>query len=152
MPQIPTAPAPQITLLLPPRPAKAAKHKIRRTPPPPPPKPVRTPPPKPAPAPAPASAPPTPAQAIPGTHTLPPYPPMARRLGHQGTVLLDIQIGTDGRVTSASVAASSGDGGLDAAARAWVLSQWRYRPATQNGSPISERTRVKITFNLAEEP
>lgn len=77
---------------------------------------------------------------------------MARRLGHQGTVLLDILIGTDGRVTSASVAGSSGDDTLDAAARAWVLSQWRYRPATQNARPIAERTRVKITFNLAEEP
>lgn len=147
-PEIPTVRVPQINLLAPPRPRaiKAVKQKVHRMPPSPPP--VRAPPPKPAPLPAP----PIPAAAIAGTHTLPPYPPTARRLGREGRVLLDILIGTDGRVLSASVAGSSGDSGLDEAARSWVLSHWRYKPATQNGRPIAERTRVKITFNLSEEP
>jgi len=145
-PEIPTVPLPQIELRMPPpRTIKAAKQKVRRAPPPPPP-PVKTPPPKPALLPAP----PVPAAAIAGTHTLPPYPPMARRLGREGGVVLDILIGTDGRVSSASIAASSGLVELDEAARAWVLSHWRYRPATQNGRPIAERTRVKVVFNLSQ--
>jgi len=74
---------------------------------------------------------------------------MPRRLGYQGSVLLDIVIGADGRVTSASVIGSSGHSRLDEAARTWVVGHWRYKPATQNGKLVTSRERVRVVFNLS---
>jgi periplasmic protein TonB len=152
-PKIPTVPPPQIRLRVPPAPhaVKVVKQKIAPTPPKPLPKrPPRPPMPPPRPV-APVAPPaPTPARGIAATHTIPPYPPMARRLGYQGSVLLDIVIGADGRVTRASVIGSSGHSRLDEAARTWVVGHWRYKPATQNGKLVTSRERVKVVFNLSQ--
>ncbi len=55
----------------------------------------------------------------------PPYPAAARSRGMQGTVYLSITFGSDGRVTGASVARSSGYSELDRAASDWVRRTWR---------------------------
>lgn len=60
---------------------------------------------------------------LPGCHAAPDYPPLARRRGWQGTVVVHITCAVDGEVLSAEVLASSGHPVLDeaacAAARAW---------------------------------
>lgn len=91
---------------------------------------------------------PTPAVGIEHTHTTPPYPPLSRRLGEEGTVELKIVIAPDGRVQSAELLKSSGSERLDEAALTWVRSHWRYRPATRDGRPVSSETRVNVVFNL----
>jgi protein TonB len=97
----------------------------------------------------PAAAPaPTPARSIAATHTTPPYPPLSRRLGEEGTVQLRLAIGTDGRVQNAVIEISSGSQRLDEAARDWVTSHWRYQPATRDGKPVASQTQVKVIFNL----
>jgi protein TonB len=99
-------------------------------------------------APQPAVAAPTPPSAIARTHTIPPYPEMARRLNQQGAVRLSIAIAPDGRVSDATVVGSSGVAALDEAAVEWVKSHWLYKPATQNGEPVDATVQAMVEFNL----
>jgi periplasmic protein TonB len=88
------------------------------------------------------------AMAVPGTHTIPDYPALDRRLNHEGTVALNIAIDANGGITEATVLQSSGYDGLDAAAVAWVKSHWRYKPATKNGVAMPTTVRASVVFHL----
>jgi protein TonB len=90
----------------------------------------------------------TPARAIGSTHTIPDYPPIAARLGEQGSVRLTLRIDEQGIVTDATVVTSSGYYALDEAAIAWVKSHWRYEPALRDGTPIPASTNAIVTFRL----
>jgi protein TonB len=79
----------------------------------------------------------------------PAYPPEARRLGQQGRVVLEVQIGADGRVTSASVKHSSGFPLLDSAAVQGVL-RWTFEPARVTGLPVASRAEVPVSFSFAQ--
>ena len=90
------------------------------------------------------------AQPIVGSHTTPDYPPLERRLGHEGNVLLKLTIDEWGAVTSAQVERSSGYEGLDRAAAEWVKTHWLYHPATRAGDPIPSTTEALVTFRLTD--
>lgn len=62
----------------------------------------------------------------------PEYPTAARRAGEQGVTQLDVCVNAAGRVTSVSVAGSSGSQRLDDAAAKWLRSE-RFTPAKING-------------------
>jgi len=83
-----------------------------------------------------------------GTHTIPPYPAMDIRLGNQGTVLLRLLVGTDGRVLDAKVVRTSGYDSLDRAAQAWVLAHWRYQAAIRGGVAVQGAVDVAVKFDL----
>lgn len=70
-------------------------------------------------------------------NTPPPYPGMARRLGDQGEVRLDVHVGADGRVTEVRLKQSSGSTLLDRTAIDTVK-KWRFKPATVDGRPVAE--------------
>jgi protein TonB len=94
---------------------------------------------------------PTPSTAIVslmGTHTTPPYPPLSRRLGEEGSVGLRILIADDGRVSDVEVTRSSGQQRLDDAAKQWVMANWRYRAATKDGHSVASETQAVVVFNL----
>lgn len=105
-------------------------------------------PPNPVQAPAPIAS--TPVQSVGSTHTIPPYPPVARRLNHEGIVLLKITISAQGDVTDVQIAQSSGFDELDKAAQDWVKTHWRYKAATQGGHPMASTTEARVRFNLRE--
>ncbi|MGH6870796.1 MAG: energy transducer TonB [Rhizomicrobium sp.] len=88
--------------------------------------------------------------AVAGTHTIPGYPSLDRRLGHEGTVLLAIWIDAGGNVSQATVTRSSGYDGLDRAAIDWVKAHWRYKPATKNGRPVPSSAQASVTFRLTQ--
>ncbi|HEY5633930.1 MAG TPA: energy transducer TonB, partial [Burkholderiaceae bacterium] len=67
----------------------------------------------------------------------PPYPPVARRLGEQGEVRLDVHVGPSGRVLDVRLKRSSGSDVLDQTAIETVK-KWRFRPATVDGQPVAE--------------
>jgi periplasmic protein TonB len=67
--------------------------------------------------------------------TQPEYPPQARRLGEQGTVLLQVLVGVDGRVLEAKLLQSSGFPRLDQAALAGAKADYRFLPGTIDGKP-----------------
>jgi len=74
----------------------------------------------------------------------PVYPASAERAGEEGTVLLEIEVDTLGRVMTAHLARSSGFNALDKAA-ILAVREWRFtRPAT------IAKVRVPITFKLSQ--
>jgi protein TonB len=76
---------------------------------------------------------------------LPPYPRLAQMARIQGTVVVQINMGTDGVPTSAK--AVEGPFQLRAAAEAYALT-WRFSPALVDGVPHPSRFKLSITFNL----
>lgn len=77
----------------------------------------------------------------------PPYPRLARKLGHEGVVQLEALISVAGRVDDLRIAASSGHESLDAAALEAVRS-WRFSAGQRNGQPVAMRVRVPVRFSL----
>ncbi|HEV2652756.1 MAG TPA: energy transducer TonB [Rhizomicrobium sp.] len=94
--------------------------------------------------------PPTLPRAVAGTHTQPAYPDVARRLNEQGTVHLNIAVGSDGRVGQVVVTQTSGSDRLDQAAVNWIARYWRYEPATREGKPVGAVVQAAIVFNLTQ--
>jgi len=77
----------------------------------------------------------------------PPYPPLSRRLGEQGTALVRTLISRNGRALDAVLAQSSGFDRLDQAA-VQAVKQWRYRPATLDGVAQEMWFDVPVSFHL----
>jgi len=77
----------------------------------------------------------------------PDYPAKARRLQQEGTVVVHLSIGTDGAVTSARVAQSSGSPLLDAAAVA-AIRAGRCHPYETSGITRSVEATQPVAFNL----
>lgn len=78
----------------------------------------------------------------------PTYPRQALLDGSEGTVVLEVLVGSDGRPREVRVHASSGDRRLDDAARRQVLRQWRFQPAMQDGRAVEARGLVPVDFHL----
>lgn len=75
----------------------------------------------------------------------PVYPAIANAARVQGTVVLEVRIGTTGKIESTKVV--SGPAMLQSAAIDCVK-QWTYRPFEKDGSPVSASGRVSIEFSL----
>lgn len=88
------------------------------------------------------------AHALGNTHSVPPYPPMARRLAHQGRVMLRLSISAQGRVVRAEIVTSSGWPELDAQAVDWVKAHWRYSPALRGGVAVASQAMAAVKFDL----
>jgi len=65
----------------------------------------------------------------------PTYPPLSRRLGEEGKVVLRVELDEQGSVSSARIATASGFARLDEAAQAAVIT-WRCTPARRDGQPV----------------
>ena len=78
----------------------------------------------------------------------PEYPPISRRLGEEGTVLLQVLIDPEGRAVDVRVARSSGFARLDTAAVEGVREAYHFTPGTTDGKPDSMWLTFKITWNL----
>ena len=79
----------------------------------------------------------------------PAYPPMSKRLGEQGKVLVHVLIGADGSAQKAEVRQSSGYDRLDQAAVSTVL-KWRYVPGKRGGVAEAMWFNVPINFVLEQ--
>ncbi len=77
----------------------------------------------------------------------PAYPETARLRGEQGVVVMELAIGTDGRVITARVTRSSGSMLLDEAARR-AAQDWRFRPALIEGQPTVATVQTSVQFRL----
>jgi protein TonB len=78
----------------------------------------------------------------------PDYPPTSRRLGEEGSVVLQVLVGTDGKVQDGKVQTSSGFPRLDEAALKHALRAWRFTPGTEDGKPVTAWHSVKVTFRI----
>lgn len=77
----------------------------------------------------------------------PPYPPLSKRLGEQGKVVVRVFIGLDGVGSQAEIRTSSGYDRLDQAALKTVMT-WQYLPGKVNGEPKAMWFNVPIHFVL----
>lgn len=77
----------------------------------------------------------------------PPYPPLSKRLGEQGKVVVRVYIDVDGTASRAEVRQSSGFERLDQTAVQTVL-RWRYVPGKRAGVPEPMWFNVPINFVL----
>ncbi|MBW8372040.1 MAG: TonB family protein [Thiobacillus sp.] len=102
--------------------------------------------PKPAPSTPPPPIPPRPADYL--NNPRPPYPPLSRRQGEQGTVHLNILVNPDGSVARLELLKSSGHPRLDKSAIETVQSSWKFEPARQGGNPVAAWVIVPIQFTL----
>ena len=77
---------------------------------------------------------------------VPRYPPMARRAGVEGAVVIRGIVRRDGTIDDVEVIKNLPYGLGDAAREA--VSQWRFRPATFHGDPIDVYYTVTVNFRL----
>ncbi|WP_298292369.1 energy transducer TonB [Thiomonas sp.] len=77
----------------------------------------------------------------------PPYPRLSRQLGEEGTALLKVQVGPDGRALQVKLLSSTGYPRLDEAAITTV-ERWRFVAATRNGQAITSWVLVPIKFRI----
>ncbi|MFP4055771.1 MAG: energy transducer TonB [Candidatus Brocadiia bacterium] len=79
----------------------------------------------------------------------PAYPPLARRRGYEGVVVVRVRVGSDGRPLRVAVAESCGHAVLDRAARE-AVETWRFRPARAAGRAVAAEVEVPIRFRLTQ--
>lgn len=77
------------------------------------------------------------------------YPPAEIRQGHEGTVVLSLQVLANGRVGEVKIHSSSGYPKLDESAMR-EAKRWRFVPGTRDGAPQAMWKQVPITFRLNE--
>jgi len=77
----------------------------------------------------------------------PPYPPLSKRLGEQGKVIVRTLIEVNGTASKAEIRSSSGYERLDQAALQTVL-KWRYVPGKRAGVPEAMWFNIPINFVL----
>ena len=106
------------------------------------------------PEPAPEPAPPAPPKVeLPSSdadylqNPKPAYPPISKRLGEQGKVLVRVLIGVEGNAQKAEIKQTSGFERLDQSAMATVL-RWRYTPGKRAGVPEAMWFNVPVNVVL----
>ena len=77
------------------------------------------------------------------------YPSFSKRIGEEGNVEMRIQIDETGKVQNVQVVTSSGSPRLDKAASE-LASQVRFKPHTQNGTPIKVTAKIGVKFKLRD--
>ena len=82
----------------------------------------------------------------------PDYPPLARRRGVEGLVVLQVTVDLQGNVGGIEILLSAGSTrahqALDQAAIA-AVSKWRYQPATRGDRPVQSEVRLEVEFRIA---
>lgn len=77
----------------------------------------------------------------------PVYPPMSRRLGEEGKVILRVRVSAAGTAQEVEIKQGSGFSRLDAAARD-AVSRWRFVPAKRGDEAVESWVAVPIQFAL----
>ncbi len=80
----------------------------------------------------------------------PPYPESAIENKEEGTVMLLVLVGVDGKpITTTVEPTTKAAPELIQAARDWVMQHWRFSPALENGAPVQSYARVPVAFRLS---
>lgn len=77
----------------------------------------------------------------------PDYPPLSRRLGEEGRVLLRVLVSPAGTADEVEIRSSSGHARLDEAARDTVR-RWKFVPAKRGPQPVAAWVLIPISFRL----
>jgi protein TonB len=79
----------------------------------------------------------------------PPYPPLSRRMGEEGKVVLRVSVNAQGSADSVDIKTSSGSSRLDDAAVNTVR-HWKFIPAKRGDSAVQSWVLVPIIFKLEQ--
>jgi TonB family protein len=79
----------------------------------------------------------------------PEYSEEARQARLEGNVVLNVMVGTDGKVSDLQVLRGLGMG-LDENAVA-AVGAWQFDPATKHGEPVSVRAHIEVNFRLLDK-
>ena len=82
--------------------------------------------------------------------TTPQYTRAALNAKVEGTVMLTIEVGTDGRAHHIRVSRPLGFGLDEQAANA--VRRWRFQPAMKDGARVAAPATIEIPFRLADTP
>jgi periplasmic protein TonB len=77
----------------------------------------------------------------------PDYPPGMIRAELEGSVIVRVLIGTDGRVKAVEAVRADQDAFLKAT-RDHALRKWRFKPATEDGAPIEAWREMTVRFQM----
>ena len=80
----------------------------------------------------------------------PSYPPLSRRFGEQGSVMLRVLVSVTGEPLQVELLTSSGYARLDTAARKMVA-KWHFVPAQRGQEKIQAWVRVPVVFQLRKK-
>jgi protein TonB len=76
----------------------------------------------------------------------PEYSDEARKVKHQGTVVLFVVVGPDGRPHEIRISRSLGFGLDEKAIEA--VKNWRFEPAKKDGRPVAVQINIEVNFRL----
>ena len=79
----------------------------------------------------------------------PPYPPMARRQGEEGKVILRVSVSPQGTADNVEIRTSSGSQRLDESAQKTVRN-WKFIPAKRGDVAVQSWVLVPIIFKLEQ--
>lgn len=79
----------------------------------------------------------------------PPYPMVARRMGYNGKVILNVEVLAEGKAGQVLLHQSSGYEILDKSALQTVKT-WKFSPAKRFGQPVTQWFLVPIKFSLED--
>jgi protein TonB len=77
----------------------------------------------------------------------PPYPPLSRRMGEEGRVILRVSVNPQGSADSVEIKTSSGSQRLDESAQKTVRN-WKFIPAKRGETAVQSWVLVPIIFKL----
>jgi len=78
---------------------------------------------------------------------VPVYPPLSRRMGEEGRVVLRVFVEPGGRASQVQISTGSGSPRLDQAAQD-AVSRWKFVPAQRGANAVAAWVLVPIVFNL----
>jgi len=79
----------------------------------------------------------------------PPYPPLSRRMGEEGKVILRVTVNPQGTADNVEIKTSSGSSRLDDSAQKTVRT-WKFIPAKRGDAAIQSVVLVPIIFKLEQ--
>lgn len=79
----------------------------------------------------------------------PPYPPLSRRMGEEGKVILRVSVNSNGTADHVEIRTSSGSQRLDDSAQRTVAT-WKFIPAKRGDEPVQSWVLVPIIFKLEQ--
>ena len=79
----------------------------------------------------------------------PPYPPLSRRMGEEGKVILRVTVNPQGTADNVEIKTSSGSSRLDDSAQKTVRT-WKFIPAKRGDTAIQSVVLVPIIFKLEQ--
>jgi protein TonB len=82
-----------------------------------------------------------------GIELLPPYPAAEERAEREGTVVVRLVIGADGRVEAVEKISAASEAFWRATER-HALRAWRFSPATVDGRPVESTQTMTVKFEL----